>query len=184
MNTADGAGAQRSLLDGALAYSRLGIHVLPLHSPGPSPSGCDCRRDCGKNAAKHPRTLHGLSDATLDEATIRYWWGMWPHANVGGATGPVSRLLAIDIDPRHKGDETLKALLARHGQFPPTWRARTAGGGWHLYFRYPEGLTIRNSAGSVLGAGLDVRGAGGSVVLPPSVGANREPYAWEVDPWS
>src|ERR687888_69220 len=105
--------------------------VFPLHSPGDGPSGCDCRRNCGRNAAKHPRTQHGLKDATRDEATIRRWWDMWPLANIGLVTGPASGLLVLDIDPRHGGHETLGTLVNQHGQLPRTWRARTPGGGWH-----------------------------------------------------
>jgi putative DNA primase/helicase len=173
-----------SLLAAALECAdRLGP-VFPLHSRGDGPSGCDCRKDCGRNAAKHPRTAHGLNDATTDRATIRRWWGMWPLANIGLATGPASGLLVIDIDRRHSGHNALMALMEQHGKLPRTWRVRTLSGGWHLYFRYPGGLDIRNSAGTVLGPGLDVRATAGYVVVPPSVGANGEPYVWEVGPWS
>ena len=175
----------QNLLASALTYAELGIPVFPLHSPGDGPSGCDCRRrDCGRDAAKHPRTVHGLKDATTDEATIRRWWGLWPRANIGAVTGAVSGLLVLDVDPRHGGDDTLECLVAQHGQLPPTWRSRTPGGGWHLFLRYPDGLDIRNSASTVLGTGLDVRATGGYVILPPSFGANGNPYAWEVAPWS
>lgn len=58
---------------------------------------------------------------------------------------------------------------------PRTARARTGGGGSHLYFRYPAGPAVANSA-SFLGPGLDVRGEGGYVVAPPS--RTEGPYEW------
>src|SRR5262249_32485279 len=86
--------------------------------------------------------------------------------------------VAIDIDPRHGGDATLSALVAKHGSLPPTLQAITGGGGFHLYFRAPEGVDIRNSTGK-LGAGIDVRGKGGYVLLPPSLHISGRRYAWE-----
>ena len=58
---------------------------------------------------------------------------------------------------------------------PKTARACTGGGGIHLYFRYPRGREIRNSAG-LLGPGLDVRGEGGYVAVPPS--RTQGTYEW------
>ena len=45
----------------------------------------------------------------------------------------------------------------------------------HVFFRNPRGTEIRNSAG-LLGAGLDVRGEGGYVVVPPS--RTQSSYQW------
>jgi Bifunctional DNA primase/polymerase, N-terminal len=45
----------------------------------------------------------------------------------------------------------------------------------HVFFRYPAEKEIRNSAGW-LGPGLDVRGEGGYVVVPPS--RTRGVYEW------
>ena len=55
-----------ALLDTALSYARRGWAVFPCHTP--TDQGCSCRRDCGR-IGKHPRTQHGLHDATTDEAT-------------------------------------------------------------------------------------------------------------------
>lgn len=95
-------------------------------------------------------------------------------ANIGLATGS---LIVLDIDPRHGGDESLIAL--EHELLPTTWRVLTGGGGEHVYFAAPD-FEIRNSAGR-LGPGLDIRGAGGYVVAPPSTHISGRPYAWSVD---
>jgi Bifunctional DNA primase/polymerase, N-terminal len=68
------------LVDAALAYAARGWPVFPLHTP--TPAGCSCGHlDCG-SIGKHPRTKHGVKDATTDEAQIRAWWKRWPHANM------------------------------------------------------------------------------------------------------
>ena len=33
--------------------------------------------------AKHPRTPHGLQDASTDKAVLEEWWRRWPDSNVG-----------------------------------------------------------------------------------------------------
>lgn len=148
--------------------------VFPLHTP--VEGGCSCRRSECRNIGKHPRTMNGVKDATNDLHQVRQWWQSWPDANVGIACGP-SKLVVLDIDPRHGGDEALRDLV--YGRdWPDTPTAITGGGGQHYYFRAPEGTPIRNSSG-VLGPGIDVRGDGGYVVAPPSSHASGRTYEWE-----
>jgi putative DNA primase/helicase len=133
--------------------------------------------NCG-SAGKHPRTAHGLKDATDNPATLEEWWRRWPLANVGIATGAASGIDALDIDLRHQGDETLAAFERANGTLPATVMSHTGGGGLHLLFTHTEG--IGNSAGK-LGRGVDVRGDGGYIVAPPSLHRSGRPYAWDVD---
>ena len=76
-------------------------------------------------------------------------------------------LLVLDVDPGSGGPESLAALERSYDPLPRTTRSRTGGGGVHVFFRYPAEKEVRNSAGW-LGLGLDVRGEGGYVVVPPS----------------
>ena len=124
---------------------------------------------------KRPLTPSGFWDATTDPRRVRAWWGRRPSANVGVPTGRRSGLVVLDVDRGGGGPESLAALEREHGPAPETARARTGGGGAHLFFRYPPGREVRNSAG-VLGPGLDVRGEGGYVVVPPS--RTRGAYGW------
>jgi Bifunctional DNA primase/polymerase, N-terminal len=154
----------------ALRYAALGWPVLPLHTPDHD-GRCSCgRADCPK-PGKHPRSRHGLRDATADAAQIRAWWATWPNANVGVATG---RLVIVDVDGDH-GRAALATLERAHRPLPPTLTAVT-GRGVHLYFR-AGAHRVANSAGR-LGAGLDVRGRGGYVVAPPSLHADGHRYRW------
>ncbi|WP_108473176.1 bifunctional DNA primase/polymerase [Rhodanobacter thiooxydans] len=103
--------------------------------------------------------------ATNDAATVAAWWTETPAAGIGIATG--APVIVLDVDTNGKpGAESLAALIAEHGPLPQTLTARTASGGFHYYFSTSE--PIRNSADKV-GKALDVRGAGGYVVAPPTV---------------
>lgn len=161
--------------DAALTYARQGWAVFPCHEPAPV-DACSCGRPDCSSPAKHPRTRQGLKEASTDPATIAAWWHRWPSANVAVRTGAASRLVVIDIDPRHGGDESLDRLVATHGPLPATLAVHTGGGGRHLYFAHPGG-TVRNSAGA-LGPGLDMRGDGGYALAPPSRHVTGDTYQW------
>jgi hypothetical protein len=128
--------------------------------------------DC-ESPGKHPRTRNGLKDASSDPATIRQWWKRWPDANVGIATGPESGVFVLDVDGP-QGEASLLDLARSGCSLPDSYIVQT-GGGSHFYFTWPTGLDIRNSA-SKLGPGLDVRGAGGYVVAPPSMHKSGRRY--------
>lgn len=112
---------------------------------------------------KRPATERGFHDASTDSATAVDAWTSKPAANVGVATGAVSGLVVIDVDPG--GDATVEALKRTLGPLPATLVALTPRGA-HAYFRHP-GVEVRSSAGR-LGPGVDVRADGGYVVAPPS----------------
>jgi hypothetical protein len=59
-----------------------------------------------------------------------------------------------------------------------TLAQRTARG-WQMFFRWPAVGVIRNSARR-LAPGLDVRGEGGYVLVPPSVHPSGVRYEWIV----
>lgn len=167
----------------AQRYLSMGFSLLPLHFPVRAGEGlaCSCgKRDC-RQPAKHPvgkLVSRGLLDASKNPEKIELWFANNPH-NIGIATGAVSGIVALDIDPRHDGDETLRQLEDRHGALPFTWRFLTGGGGEHILFRHP-GTRIANSASS-LGRGIDVRGDGGYIVAPPSMHICGRNYAISVD---
>ena len=131
--------------------------------------------------AKHPvgsLVPKGLRDATKDPAVIDEWFGRG-RFNIGIVTGAISGIVALDVDPRHDGDQTIRRPRGEHGLLPSTWRFLTGGGGEHILFRHP-GSTIPNSAGKI-GPGVDVRGDGGYIVAPPSEHISGRLYAISVD---
>ena len=114
--------------------------------------------------------------ATANPETIERWGTRYPGCNWGVATGPISGVFALDVDGE-VARASLAALETHYGPLPITLTIVTGreDGGEHLWFRYPVGRTIRNSAGK-LGAGLDVRAAGGYVVVPPSIHPSGKKY--------
>ena len=148
-------------LDAALYYAGMGIAVFPCE-PG----------------RKTPACANGFHDATTDEATIRAWWAKNPRANVAMATGKASGMFVVDIDPRHGGDESLTDLTAEHGPLPDTAEALTGGGGRHIFLAHPGGCVPCSQ--SEIAPGIDIKGDGGYVVMPPSIHPGGEAYAWEI----
>jgi Bifunctional DNA primase/polymerase, N-terminal len=146
------------LLRAALAYAGRGVPVFPCEPGG-----------------KRPLTRNGHWDATTDRRAIERWWRRQPSANVAVPTGKKSGIVVLDVDADDGGSESLTKLERAGAPVPKTARTRTGGGGIHVFFRYPGGTEIRNSAG-LLGAGLDVRGEGGYVVVPPS--RTQSSYQW------
>lgn len=119
-----------------------------------------------------------MKDAALEPGIIRAWWRRWPNANVGIVTGKESDLVALDVDARYQGEESLAALEAMYDRLPGTLTARTGGGGRHLFFRHPGG-SVHNIARLFGLEGLDVRGDGGYIVAPPSRHLSGQYYAWQ-----
>jgi hypothetical protein len=166
-----------ALLAAGLGYAARGWPVFPCHTP--TKIGCSCRRDTCANIGKHPRTQHGLKDASTDEATIHRWWGMWPSANIAVSTGAASGLVVLDEDSYKGGDASRLELEQMYHPLPETVQQFTGGGGRQYFFTHP-GTNITNSTAS-LGVGLDVRGDGGYVIAPPSLHESGKCYVWELN---
>lgn len=176
------------LLGAALDYAARGWPVFPLHHPvlfGPkkvSEAGhacCSCRQPSCESPGKHPRTRHGLDDASIDPATITAWWTRWPEANIGLPTGMAFDVLDLD------GPEALDALdgLAPPGGCHPILgRMAVTGRGIHIFMAV-TGVGNRTNVGGALG--VDWRGHGGYVVAPPSLHyLHGDRYGWgDLDEW-
>lgn len=151
--------AARSPLSFALRYAALGWWVLPLDPGSKKPLGRLVR--------------NGFHDATTDEATIRQWWTTHADAGVGIALKR-SGLVAVDIDPRNGGIETIDALEAEHGAIVSDVLAYTGGGGEHRVF---AAELVENLPGK-LGAGVDLK-ADGYIAVEPTLHPSGKRYAWE-----
>lgn len=166
----------QSKLDFALAYASLGWHVFPCHYIHPDTRRCTCGHEC-KSPAKHPFSKlvpRGQDHATTDSATIRAWWTREPEANIGIFLAP-SGLMAIDIDPRNGGYDTIDALEARHGPLASDVLQFTGGGGEHRVFALPANS---GSLPGKLGPGVDVK-INGYIMAEPSNHLSGGVYGWE-----
>ena len=145
----------------ALGYAKRGWAVLACQPRG-----------------KAPATKHGFKDATTQNSRIVPMWAANGSANVGIATGGVSGIVVLDVDPRNGGDASLLELERAHGSLPETVSVSTGGGGRHFYFAAPKGA-VRSG---VLADGLDFKADGGYVVAPPSMHPDGGQYRWLNDP--
>ncbi len=175
----------------ALAYLARGWSVVPIHTVGlrsreaPGDAGsihvgsgepsCSClRADC-PSAGKHPRIRWEAYTRSRPSAElVNDWFRRWPEANVGVVTGRVSGVIVLDIDPRNAGEASLLELEATVGVLPSTATVLTGGGGRHLWYLSGEAIVPSRP----LGPGLDLKGEGGLVVVPPSLHMSGHRYCW------
>lgn len=151
--------------------------IFPLHSVNPSQKLCSCGDPNCENQGKHPRTQHGLDDATTLPDQIREWWERWNNANIGIPCGK-NYIAVLDIDPRHGGDKSLAKLQERHGKLPDTFTVKTGGDGLHYYFSRFAGEKLK-SVSNALGTeypGIDLKSDGGYVVGPGSLHLSGNRY--------
>ncbi len=169
------------VIETALAYLELGLTPVPLCKPNPSGKGCvhhgpDCP-STGKRPLvkwKTPRDHNGaILEPLVDKAPwpseLRGWANRFGIFNVGIIVP--EGVVVIDIDPRNGGDETAQALGLIEIETPT---ALTGGGGSHLWFKHDGYLP------PLLGPGVDVKGPGTLVVMPPSVHLSGKKYEWEI----
>ena len=146
-----------TILDAGLEHMRRGWKIFPTNG-------------------KIPATNNGVLDASVEDRLAGIWWELHPDRGIGLATGEPSGVWALDLD----SDDAVSrfaAMRLEHGDASKTVVSRTRRG-YHLLFKMPtDGTDIRNSAGQV-GDGIDVRGTGGYIVLPPSPHPDGGLYAW------
>jgi hypothetical protein len=142
----------------ALWYASMGWPVFPL-APG----------------GKVPITATGFKEATADLATIERWWDANPYANIGTPTGVLFDVIDVDAPDGFETWARIENEWRDQGYAVPKTiaQATTGNGGRHLLVP-PQG--VGNSV--ALGPGLDYRGRGGYIVLPPSQLASGGLYDW------
>lgn len=108
-----------------------------------------------------------------------------------------------DAKGRYKdGDYELEVLQDVIGRLPETWTCVSGSGGKHLYFKDPGGDWIVSNRGSLtvpvpegwdneafldktgkrlVFRALQIRGAGGYVLAPPSMHKSGRDYTWDAD---
>ena len=113
---------------------------------------------------------------------ISAWWTRWPNATIAIATGIISGLVVLDVDPKNGGDANLEELELRHGPLPDTRKVATGGGGSHFYFAYPTHVAAVKRTPQAAGqVGVEVKSDKGYVVAPPSLHENGALYEWEAN---
>lgn len=118
---------------------------------------------------------------TNDPDVVRATWPV--GANVGIACKE-SRLVVLDLDlvddgATLNGYVTLDQLLRPRGETNPDPHVTTPSGGYHVYYRVPDGLEVLSVSEWM--PGIDVRGNVGGYVL---AAGSRLPYDPEAGRWS
>jgi len=162
-----------SNLEYAIYYSGLGWGIFPAHTI--RNKQCSCLKVNCKSPGKHPMTRNGLKDATTDRSQIIKWWNKNPDANIAIRTGKKSGIVALDIDTKSNGFESLDALQNTFELLPETLTSITGGKGRHICFSHPGG---RIKTRSNLFEGIDVRADGGYIIAPPSLHLSGNAYQW------
>jgi hypothetical protein len=151
------------IVEYAIHYARRGWRVFPCSS-----------------IDKRPLVSNGFYSATTDDDQIRAWWRRWPNAVIGVPMGATSGVWAIDPDAPKNGSPDGVAnwaeIVTKHGGIPRTHAHHTPNGGHHLLFKWRDDRHVTNREGGLSGLGINVRGEGGYVVVPPSVMADGRAY--------
>ncbi len=121
---------------------------------------------------------NGVKNATRDPSVIREWFR--PHSSLNLALALGDGLLALDVDPRNGGDETLGRIEREHFALPHTVRQNTGrrDGGAHYLFRHDPAVRLKNGP---IAEGVDVKTAGGYIVIAPSIHPDTgKTYEWDL----
>jgi hypothetical protein len=158
--------AMNDLEASALHLADLGISVIPLWWPDGGVCACPSGAECA-SPAKHPIAKlvpNGLTNASTNAATITAWWQRYPNANIGLVTG--GEIDVIDVDG---AIPAYQALIEDMGapEHVATVLTGRGDGGLHIYCT-PGGNKTITSGKHGLPNKIEVKGAGGYVVAPPS----------------
>lgn len=135
----------------AREFARAGVPVFPC-----TPYG------------KRPATEHGFHDATTNLDQIETWWRQSPGANIGVPTGAASGAAVVDVDVHGPVDGRANFDRAHRAGLVAGWEllVRTPTGGLHAY--YPATPGSEQRSWQAARAGIDFRGDGGYIIVPPS----------------
>lgn len=145
------ASRQSSLPTAARGLAAAGVPVFPCVPGG-----------------KRPLTGRGFHDATTEPDQIAVWWERHPQANIGVPTGGPSGVVVVDVDV-HGPVSGFAAFdhASRAGLADGWWfLVDTRSGGMHAY--YPATAGIAQRSWQAARAGIDFRGDGGYIIVPPS----------------
>lgn len=117
---------------------------------------------------KRPLTARGFHDATTDRDQIAVWWERYPTANIGVPTDRWSGVVVVDVDVHGAVSGFAAFDRADRAGLVDGWEVLvdTPSGGRHAYYPATDGVVQRSWQAAR--AGIDFRGDGGYVVVPPS----------------
>ncbi len=166
-------------------YVSRGWKLIPLHVLINGLCSCGRGRECSDNgnAGKHPvpRDWNNPLNAIQSDLQCERQWGdgVALQYSMGLLCGTPSKVWVLDIDPRNGGYDSLESWEAEYGILPDTLRARTGGGGMHIFFALPAGMVLKKGPLHKDYPGIDVQAENSQIVLAPSVHYSGNRYTWE-----
>ncbi|MCT3010459.1 DNA primase, partial [Propionibacterium freudenreichii] len=117
---------------------------------------------------KRPIPERSFHEASLDGRQVELWWRERPRANLALPTGAASGVVVVDVDVHGVNGHIALARAARSGMLSESLATvSTPTGGRHLYF--PADPEREQRSWQVGRAGIDFRGDGGYIIVPPSL---------------
>lgn len=97
--------------------------------------------------------------------------------NIFLVTGKISGICVVDVDVKDEiyFTEEAEDIIRK---LPLTLLSFTGRKGHHYFFKYPTDKELGNFAGKI--PGVDFRGEGGGVILPPSIHSNGNEYFFDI----
>lgn len=162
------------LMQSALEYATRGWFVFPCREI----DGDLWTDDKGLThlpRAKSPYIAGGLNVASTDAALITAWWKKYPNAAIGCNCGK-SGLFAFDLDCKdgRQGWENFRDMGINHDG---ALHSITPSQGLHIIYT-GQGKSSSNET-----TGIDTRGQGGYIILPPSLIIGKGDYI-QADDWN
>ena len=153
------ASAEPSMLAVARSYLSLGWSIIPQR-PGD----------------KKPRVRwKEFQEVRPSDTQISDWWTRYPHDGICGILGPISGIVAVDVDSL-EAEKVFFELLGGEPNTRKTLSGSRKPGKAHYLFRCPEFATAAKF--TPLHKQLEFRGHAGYVILPPSVHPSGNRYEW------
>lgn len=153
--------AANQTLKAALWYIEHGYSVIPI-SPGSKvpPKGFQVEQ-------------FRKRIATPEE--VNAWFVEEPNYNIAIVTGELSGACVVDFDS-HKPDFDPAIAFDYFFEHEDTPTANTPRGGQHMWYKYPTEAKLTINTGAL--PGIDFRGEGGYILVPPSKNGTGNPYSW------
>lgn len=172
------------MLDSALIYRSWNLSIIPICTPVIGGRGCYQHGiNCGSPGKKPLVISAEFHNRLPTENEIKYWWSIWPNANVAIITGSISRnLVVIDADDGAAIRILYQLCGSNDGKTNPLVPiSRTQRGGRHAYFLGSNTPGIETKI-AVRGFHIDIRAEGVYIIAPPSVGPTGTRYEWIIFP--
>jgi len=163
-------------LAAALDYLRRGWSAIPLCPPNHEDVPGVHEKTCTRPGTQPLWDWQAYQERRARPQELNVLWGRNRHQNVGIVLGPISGLVAVDLDGS-AGEQLLQQLSG--GDLPPTLEFTTPALCRRLLYRWPEaGLPPPPEGSTSWHQPVRLLGQGSYLVVPPSCHQFGGTYAW------